>query len=437
MRALASSLAGMIAERIERGTPCGMRGGTGRRRPLDPHAEEEKHLAVRLEAVLRGGTEAVDCQAAALDLLDDGTSQLKMRSCWGLPLDRPAAPARPLKGAVADLEALLGHAVVIEDTDVLRHWNVPEDFPAAVCIPVSTSTTLLGTLWIFSAARRDFTPRQTNLLEIIAGRLAADLEREILLRDAFAAAEVKRQLHAAERLQSNQLPTISPLLDGWQLAGWTAQADGLGGDFHDWFCLPNGLLAVAAGHAMQRGVEAALAAGGMKAALRAHGQYCREAQQTLKRLNLTTWTGSAGDQHGSLFFGLIQTSTGQVCCASAGQPSVLRIRPDGWESLSRVSPQLGESPESDYEQSAWELQPGEVLVIFTEGVRDAVDANGGVFGEAAVAEALSGHPDLSAEELAVSVRSRLEAVSASSASRDRTVLVVKRQRLTGGVGHVN
>ena len=84
---------------------------------------------MRLEAVLRGGTEAVDCQAAALYLLDDATSQLKMRSCWGLPLDRLAAPARPLKGAVADLEALLGHAVVIEDTDVLRALECARGFP--------------------------------------------------------------------------------------------------------------------------------------------------------------------------------------------------------------------------------------------------------------------------------------------------------------------
>ena len=437
-RALALSLAGMIGEMMQTRHALWQREAElAAGIPLVPHDAEEKHLAARLEAVLRGGSEAVDCQAAALYLLDDATSHLKMRLCWGLPLDRLVAPARPLKGAVADLEALLGHAVVIEDSDVLRHWNVPEEFPAAVCVPVSTSTTLLGTLWIFSAKRRDFSSRQTNLLEIIAGRLAADLEREILLRDAVAAAEVKRQLFAAERLQSNQLPTISPLLDGWQLAGWTTQVDGLGGDFHDWFCLRNGLLAVAVGHAMNRGVEAALAAGGMKAALRAHGQYCREAQQTLKRLNLTTWTGSAGDQHGSLFFGLIQTSTGQICCASAGQPSVLRIRPDGWESLSRVSPQLGESPESDYEQNAWELQPGEVLVVFTEGVRDAANQTGAVLGEAGVAEALLGRLDLSAEELAASVRSRLEDASGSSVSRDRTVLVVKRKCLTTGAAPVH
>ena len=53
---------------------------------------------------------------------------------------------------------------------------------AAVCVPVSTSTTILGTLWIFSTAKRDFTPQQTNIIEMVAGRVASDLERAMLVR---------------------------------------------------------------------------------------------------------------------------------------------------------------------------------------------------------------------------------------------------------------
>ena len=427
-RALASSLAGMLEELMQ------VRGALREREaelaagvPLVPQANSEGHLATRLESVLRGGAQAIGCHAAALYLLDEATSKLKLRSCWGLPLDRLTAPARPLQGAVADLEALLGHAVVLEDTNVMRHWNVPEDFPAAACVPVSTPTTILGTLWVFSNEKRDLNDHQTNILEVVAGRVAADLEREMLLNEGVAAAELKTQVAAAERLQRNQLPTISPILDDWDLAGWTAQAGSLGGDLHDWFCLPDGLLAVALGHAMNQGVEAALASSALKAALRAHGQYYREAQQTLKRLNLTLWTGSAGDQHATLFYGLIETMTGRVCCASAGQPGVLLVGPMGWQSFSHTSAKLGESPESDYEQFGCELHPGELLVLFTEGVRNAMDADGRVLGEAGVAELLQGNLHLSAAELVGLVRGRLEASTGSSPRLDRTVLVVRRR----------
>lgn len=237
--------------------------------PTVPHREEEKHLAARLESVLKGGAEAVGCDAAALYLLDEGTSELKLRSSWGLPFDRLTLPARPLKGAIADLEALLGHAVVLDDAETMHIWNVPEDFPTAVCVPVASPTTLLGTLWVFGGERRDINDRQTNILEVVAGRLASDLEREMLLRESVDGAELKKQLASAERLQRSGLPTIAPMLDSWDVAGCTQQAQGLGGAFHDWFCLPDGLLAVAVGRAQSDGIAASLTANAVRTSLRA------------------------------------------------------------------------------------------------------------------------------------------------------------------------
>jgi len=427
-RGLASALAGMLGELLQTRQALWQREAElAAGVPLVPLADEEKHLAERLEAVLRGGAAAVGCHAAALYLLDEATSKLKLRSCWGLPRDRFTAPARPLQGAVADLEAMLGHAVVLDDAGLLQHWSAPEDFAAAACVPVSSPTTILGTLWVFSNHARDFSDRQTNLLEIVAGRVAADLEREVLLQEAVAASQWKREIVAAERLQRSQLPTISPLLDDWDLAGWTAQAGPLGGDFHDWFCLPDGLLAIGVGHAMDRGIEAALAAGALKAALRAHGQYYREAQDTLKRLNLTLWTSSAGDQRATLFYGLIETATGCVCCASAGKPSVLVIRPNGWESFSQESPLLGQGPEAGYEQFGCQLEPGEVLVAFTPAVRDVAAASGKELGEAGVAECLARRTNLTAAELVALVRQRLSIDAGPKARQDQTVLVVKRR----------
>ena len=394
--------------------------------PLVPCTDEEKHLAARLEAVLRAGADAIGCQAAALYLLDEATTQLKARSTWGLPLDRLMQPARPLKGAVADLEALLGHAVVLEDTDAMPNWKVPEDFPAAVCVPVSTPSTLLGTLWTYCDRKRDFTDQETNILEVVAGRIAADLEREMLLSEGIDAAQLKRQIAAAERLQRHQLPTISPLLDGWELAGWTAQAEIVGGNFHDWFCLPNGLLAVAVGDAMNRGLEAVMAANTVRAALRAHGQYHRRAEQTLKRVNLALWTGSAGDQFAALFFGLIETATGRVCCSSAGQPGIVVVRQDGWELLSQASPLLGKSPETDYQQFGYELQPGEALIVLSNGFRNAPDSEGCPLGEAGIAEPLVGRIDRPAEELVALARQAFDAHADLPDLDDRTVMVIKR-----------
>lgn len=426
-RSLASALSGALGELIQARQALWHREAElAAGVPLVPHAHEEQHLAERLHAVLKAGAEALGCQAAALYLLDDATTELKLRSSWGLPFGRMTGPARPLKGAVADLEALLGHAVVLDDADLMRHWNVPEDFPAAVCVPVSTPTTLLGTLWVYSTEKRDFDDRQTNLLEVVAGRLAADLERAMLLREGVDAARIKRQLAAAEQLQQNQLPTIPPLLVGWDVSGWTAQSEALGGDFYDWFCLPGGLLAVAVADAVGRGLPAAISAGSLKAALRAHAQYHREPQQALKQTNLTLWTGSAGDQPATLFYGLIAMGTGQVCCSSAGGPGAVLLRRNGWKSLSHSSPPLGEGPETEYDQLGCELGPGEALALFTDGFRDAPDCRGRPLGEAGVAEPLHARLNLSAAQLVGLARHCLNKHAAAPDRDDRTILVVKR-----------
>jgi len=394
--------------------------------PLVPLEDEEKHLAERLEAVLKGGAEAVGCDAAALYMLDDATTELKLRSSWGLPFDRLIEPARRLQGEFADLEALLGHAVVLEDTAVMKRWKVPEDFPAAVCVPVSTPTMLLGTLWVFSSKKRNFTDQETNMLEVVSGRLASDLEREMLMRVGIDGAQLMKQVGVAERMQQHQLPSISPVLDGWELAGWTDQAQTLGGDFYDWFSLPDGMLAVAVCDTLEQGLPAAMAANTVKAALRSHAQYHDDAEQVLKKANLTLWTGSAGDQFAKVFCGLIDTITGRVNYASAGVLAKIVLRPDGWESLGHSFPPLGECPETDYESLDYVLQPGEALLVFTDGVRDALDGEGRPLSEAGLADPLFHLLGLSAKEMLSAARDILRHHTAGSQPDDRTILVIKR-----------
>ncbi len=426
-RDMVSAIAGMVSELMQTRHALWQReADLAAGVPLLPHREDEDHLAERLQAAVKAAAQAVEGPAAALYLLDESTTELKLRSCWGLPFDRLTAPARRLQGSLADLEALLGHAVVLENTSLMPGWNAPEDFAAAVCVPVSSSTTILGTLWVFCDETRDFTDQQTGMVEIAAGKIASDLEREMLLREGVEGAQLRKQWAAAERMQKNQLPTVSPLLDGWQIAGWAAQAQGLGGAFYDWFCLPDGLMACALGESLDRGLESALSASAVKAALRAHAAYHREAERVLQRLNLTVWTNSAGDQYADVFFGLVETATGRVCCSAAGRPSVVHLSPDRWVSHTLKSPLLGESPESEFEQSGCELAAGEALVVFSKGFREAKNKGGCRLGEAGIAQLLAGNMHLSASQLCSMARECLLLHAENPNQNDVAVLVIKR-----------
>ena len=388
--------------------------------PVTPRPDEERHLAQRLASVLKGGAEAVACQAAALYSLDDATTQLKMRALWGLSPQRLLEPARPLRGAVADLEALVGHAVVIEDTSLLPHWRVPEKFASAVCVPVSSPHEPLGTLWVFSDRVRPFTPEQTNLIEIIAGRIASELQREVLLNECISSKQLDRQLARASQWQTARLPNVKPLLDDWRLAGETHTSQVLGHSYYDWLVPPDGSLALALGSAEGPMLESALTVASLQIAVRAHAEQAPDAAELVTRVSETFWNCSSGGQFASLFYATIDPESGALRYASAGAVPAHLVSKSGVKELSSSAPPLGTEPFLDLQLSQGEIQHGDAIVI-VDTPRGDSSADPLLY-----LEAIHSNCEASAEELAGVVRSLL-AETGSSDGADFTVLVAKRR----------
>jgi len=394
--------------------------------PVAGHPDEQHHLAVRLEAVLKGGVDAVGCQAAALYVLDDATTQLTLRSAWGLPADRLPGTSRPLEGATADLQALSGHAVVLEETDLLSHWRCPEPFASAVCVPVSSPTMPLGTLWMFCTEPRDFSDRETNLIEIIAGRLAADLEREVLLREGTSAKKSERQLDAAAQQQQDQLPQIAPVLDGWQIAGCTQQADQVGGGFHDWFVLRDGNVAAAAGTALGEPLAAAMTTATLSAAVKAHAEYRHDARQMIQRAGETLWASGAGDRFASMVYAVMEPESGRVDVAGTRSVEGLILRSDGFERISLGDELLGHDPEPACQAASHILSEGEVLVLVTDGFLRNGKRQTAATALDALGKALQKHRQEPAERIVNIARQYVEKQSTSTRAKDRTILVLQR-----------
>jgi len=155
--------------------------------------EETQAVTINVSAIQRNGESIrlllkesatlADFCAASLYFLDSQQKMLKLRSCWGLPEERLLEPPKPLHESLADVEAILGQIVVVNEDYLLETWQVPEDFPMAVCLPVMSQQSIWGTLWFFAEQRRDCTEHELNLLEYIAGRVAAEVEKLSLHRE--------------------------------------------------------------------------------------------------------------------------------------------------------------------------------------------------------------------------------------------------------------
>lgn len=134
------------------------------------------NLDQRLTAVLRGLVRGLACDGADFYLLNDATNELVLRMHHNEDQRESGAERRPLMGASADIAALAGNALVLEDDLDVAMWPVPVWCGAAICLPVSSDETIHGTLWLYCRESRHFTSAEVELVEIVAGRLAVELE---------------------------------------------------------------------------------------------------------------------------------------------------------------------------------------------------------------------------------------------------------------------
>lgn len=291
--------------------------------PVVERPDEAARLADRLEALLRVAVETLNATSAALYLLDDATSELKLRAVWNLPKERFLQPARPLANQFADLEALLGHAVVLTRDDQHSRWQPPEPCNAAVCVPVSTPSMALGTLWVFDQRPRRFSDRQLELLEVIAGRVAADLERHVLLRAAADWQQLYKCFNEWGNAYRRQLPTVPPWLDHWRLhATYRQPHTGLPHEFYDWGVLPDGRTYLVVGGCHGPDPSAAMRVVALRGAIQAHLAHVQNPGRLLEAVNETLWTGSTADWQGSLFCALIDDRSSAVEYAGSGQVAI-------------------------------------------------------------------------------------------------------------------
>jgi serine phosphatase RsbU (regulator of sigma subunit) len=396
--------------------------------PITPRGDEQEHLAERLEAILRGGAQAVQCHAAALYMLDDATTHLKLRASWGLPTGRMLDPPRPLRGSVADLEALVGHAVVLEDTRLLPHWKTPEAFPSAVCLPVSSPTTPLGTLWIFSSVAREFTERQTELLEIVAGRIASELEREMLLVHGLAANEVTGQMSRITRREQQRLPSFAPLLERWDIAGWATPSETVGNDFYDWGVLCDGRPFVALGGAEGTMFDAALTTAALHASLKSHTLHPHDARQLMQHVNETLWSASAGDQFASLFYAILEPEDANVEFTFAGRVQAIVVGSRGIRPLTRPAALLGLSADTPFTIQRERIREDEILVVIGGNLMRLRDHEGNCIREETLAAPIQGLTSSTASEIIDCLRVAVQNRIAPEQNVHATFLVARRKR---------
>jgi serine phosphatase RsbU (regulator of sigma subunit) len=257
--------------------------------------------------------------------------------------------------------------------------------------------------------------------------------------------EMERELAIGRQIQAGFLPLTLPRPPGWELAARFEPAKEVAGDFYDAFPLPGGLLlGIVIADVSGKGVGAALFVALTRTLLRAYAEHnfaqLRAGEQmdgdAVARAIATTVSGTndyVAGVHGSahmfatVFFGVLDVSAGDLRYCSAGHdPPAITGEAGIRATLMPTGPAVGLLPGMPFAVERAQIAQGEMLAMYTDGVTDAQDANGLMFGKDALM-ALIGEPPGTAAALVERIEASLKAHIAGAAQFDDiTLLAVKR-----------
>jgi len=403
-------------------------------------------LSTRMQGVLESTTRSIGAEAAAVYLLDEGTRRLKMRACFGLPTSRLVDPPRDLRSSMADLEALLGNAVLLNDLQAAQEWFSPEAYRSAIVVPIGTETMPHGTLWFWSDHARSYQPHEIEVANLAAGRLMSEIEHALLGGEAVEGRKlIKRVVEGGERL-SAVLPDRQVLHEDFDLGGWSQQQGAMGGACHHWGLTTEGKLFVGAGAAEVNHVGGGIVAASALTLLRSLGDRGGALKQIFQHLN--EQHASAADTGWHLNLAALQlnprTGTGFAC--SAGDQHWVVLSKHGIRHVGSSLPRLGSDLDQAYLPGRFVLQPGEMLVsfsgrMFRSGVGQEGDVRGGEGGGREIPSEGTGLDmgkmfrflldwrDEPAQDLANSIAEQLPLLDSTSAQAgDRSFVVLKNLR---------
>jgi serine phosphatase RsbU (regulator of sigma subunit) len=193
---------------------------------------------------------------------------------------------------------------------------------------------------------------------------------------------IEQELRMARSIQQALLPKDMPLLDGWQITPYYKPAREVGGDFYDFFELEDSQIGVAVGDATGKGMPAALAVSATSSILRAVAQAFGSSSpgEVLARVNETLVARIPANMFVTCFYAILDPKSGHLSYANAGHDLPYLWRRDEAEELRARGMPLGLMPGMPYEQKEIVLDTGEVALLYSDGLVEAHNSEGEMFG---------------------------------------------------------
>ena len=291
------------------------------------------------------------------------------------PNDPVIAYFQAASGAV-DLDSLELESPAV---DALKEAGVK------LVVPLVSQGELIGVLNLGPRlSEREYSGDDRKLLANLAsqaapalrvGQLVQEQQTEIRTRE-----RLEQELRVAQLIQQQFLPKELPKLEGWQVSAFYRPARAVGGDFYDFIELPDGKVGIVAGDVTDKGVPAALVMASTRSILRSEAARHSSPGTVLQRANELLYPDIPAHMFVTCLYAVLDPRTGTLVLANAGHNLPYVRGEGGVKELHARGMPLGLMPGMDYEEREATLGPGEVMLLHSDGVAEAHDPSGEMFG---------------------------------------------------------
>jgi sigma-B regulation protein RsbU (phosphoserine phosphatase) len=285
--------------------------------------------------------------------------------------------------------------------------------------------------------QHQYSSSDKEMLMSVAGQLAFVIENSKLIERMVAEERLRRELALAAEVQQRLFPEQPPDSARFELSGFCQPARGVGGDYYDFLQFDNQQTGIAVADVAGKGISAALLMSSVQASLRSQAMVRdnggaskaspAEMVSTLNRL-LCRSTGPA--TYVTFFYAEFDEQTRRLTYVNAGHNAPLLLRSSdslaAGHRLTSGGPVIGMFDHCYYEEETLQLESGDLLAAYTDGVTEALNASGEEFGEERLQEALASAAHLPATEVRDSIVQRIRAWCADAPQHDDLTFIVFR-----------
>ena len=388
----------------------------------------ETDASLRLNANM--ARDLVGADRCSIWLIDAKTNHLWTKVAHGIPEIRI-----PLGQGIVGASIAQNETVVVNDTSKDARFLTPVDrtsgyvTQSVIAIPLrGADGQVMGALQVLNKPG-GFTQADVDLLGLAATYSASAIETQRLREQAETARLLQKEMEIARGVQERLFPQSSPPIDGLDYAAYCRPAKSVGGDYYDFIPMRGGGIFFTLGDVSGKGVAAAVLMASIQASIRSQTVEPFDSLAGLmSNFNGAVYSFSMEDRYSTLFCGHLDSTARRLIYVNAGQvrPLLYRASTGKIETLDSGGLPVGLLPAASYEEGSVTLQTGDALLGYSDGISEAANAKGEMWGDRNVRELLSRHASETAPALIQAVVTAADAFTGDAEQGDDMTVVALR-----------